>query len=186
MTPLLENVAGRLLVESLAMRGAVAGRRVFLLGGRDPDVARRAAARLAAEHPGLAVVGWYAPPFAAEFDAAESERMLAAVNRARPEVLLVCLGTPKQEKWIARNLQRLEVPVSIGVGATIDFLAGRIAEPPRWMTRVGLEWLYKLAHEPRRLWRRYLLRGSVFAWLVVRQWLGGPIRLTQSPRRNST
>jgi N-acetylglucosaminyldiphosphoundecaprenol N-acetyl-beta-D-mannosaminyltransferase len=104
--------------------------------------------------------------------------MVAAVNRARPDVLFVGLGGPKQEKWMARNLDRLEARVSIGVGAALDLLAGRVSEPPAWMTRVGLEWLFRLVHEPARLWRRYLLRGPRFIALVLRERLRPGRRLS--------
>ncbi len=166
-TPLRENVSGRLLVDELAARWAPLGRRVFLVGGRSAADARRAAERLVARCPGLVVCGTYTPPFADRFDDAESSRIVDAVNAARPDVLLVCLGTPKQEKWIAENLHRLAAPVTLGVGAALDFLAGVVREPPRWASRVGLEWLWRLAQEPGRLWRRYLVRGSRFVGLVL-------------------
>ncbi len=166
-TPLRQNVSGRLLVGELAARWALLGRRVFFVGGRSGTDADRAAQRLMARCPGLVVCGSYTPPFADRFDAAESSRIVGAVNAARPDVLLVCLGAPKQEKWIAANLDRLAVPVSIGVGAALDYLAGTLREPPRWVSRVGLEWLWRLAQEPRRLWRRYLVDGLRFVGLVL-------------------
>jgi N-acetylglucosaminyldiphosphoundecaprenol N-acetyl-beta-D-mannosaminyltransferase len=104
-----------------------------------------------------------------EFDEAETQRMLEAVHRAKPDVVFVCLGTPKQEKWIARNRDRLSVPVSLGVGSALDIIAGQVRQPPRWMTEVGLEWLAKLFQEPKRLWRRYLLESPPFFMMVAQQ-----------------
>jgi N-acetylglucosaminyldiphosphoundecaprenol N-acetyl-beta-D-mannosaminyltransferase len=168
-TRLRENVGGRLLMLAIAARCAARGLRVFLVGGRTAADAERAGRRLVDQFPGLSLAGTYTPPFMADFEGAEGERMLAAVNVASPDVLFVCLGTPKQEKWIAQNLARLHVRVSMGVGAALDLLAGRIPEVPGWMTRVGLEWLFRLAHEPRRLGRRYLIRGPAFIALVLRE-----------------
>lgn len=104
--------------------------------------------------------------------------MLAAVHAAQPDVLFVCLGTPKQEKWIARNLRLLDVPVSIGIGAALDMIAGRVYEPPGWVSAIGLEWLVKLTQEPLRLWKRYLVGIPRFVWLVFWQRIH-----TQNPDR---
>jgi N-acetylglucosaminyldiphosphoundecaprenol N-acetyl-beta-D-mannosaminyltransferase len=169
-TPLKENVGGRLLLSEFAARAVLRRYRLFLLGGRDSHMAQEAADRLRAQDQGVLVCGSYAPPFAAEFDEAETQRMLNTVEAARPDILFVCLGTPKQEKWIACNLGRLNVPVSIGVGAALDMLTGRVREPPRWATDCGLEWLAKLIQEPGRFWRRYLLGIPVFIWLIFAQW----------------
>lgn len=186
-TPLKQNVGGRLLLDGFAARAQTKGYRLFLLGGRGTDAVERAAACLEARYPGLVVTGTYAPPFMPELDEPETRRMLAAIYAARPDALFVGLGTPKQEKWIARNLPRLEVPVSIGVGASVDMLAGDVRVPPPWMTEVGLEWLFKTWQEPRRFWRRYLIDDPVFFWWVLRtrvsrrSRLAGPIRARQKP-----
>lgn len=168
-TPFEENVGGRLLLPEFASRAACMGYRLFLLGGKDHKVAQIAAARLCVKNPGLIITGTYTPPFMPEFDKVETDRMLDAVHRAQPDALFVCLGTPKQEKWIARNLQRLNVPVSIGVGAALDMISGHVYEPPHWVSNVGLEWLVKLVQEPKRLWQRYLLGIPLFVWLVLQQ-----------------
>jgi N-acetylglucosaminyldiphosphoundecaprenol N-acetyl-beta-D-mannosaminyltransferase len=171
-TPLQDNVGGRLLLDAFAARAAARGYRLFLLGGRDARAAEAAADSLRARHRGLLVAGTYSPPFVPEFDEAETCRIMQAIHRAAPDALFVGVGTPKQEKWIARNLDRLEVPVSVGVGAALDMLAGRVRVPPRWMTEVGLEWLCKLLQEPQRFWRRYLVDDPMFFWWVLRQRLG--------------
>ncbi len=139
------------------------------MGGKNRDVTQKASARLCANFPGLCIAGTYTPPFMNEFDDAENQRMLDAVNQSKPDVLFICLGTPKQEKWIARNLTNLNVPVSIGIGAALDMIAGNIYEPPRWVSGIGLEWLVKLFQEPKRFWRRYLVGIPFFLFLVIRQ-----------------
>ena len=173
-TPFKENVGGRLLLPAFAQRSAVKGYRLFLLGGSTEDVAKQAVVRLRMDYPGVNIVGTYTPPYMPEFDEGETGRMLRAVNQAKPDVLFVCLGTPKQEKWIARNLKRIEAPVSLGIGAALDVLAGKIRQPPAWMTKIGLEWLFRLVQEPKRLARRYLWDDPRFLWLVLQQRFGPP------------
>lgn len=168
-TPLKENVGGRLLLPEFAARAVQKGCRIFLLGGKNRDVMQRASARLCANFPGLCIAGTYTPPFMDEFDDVENQRMLDAVNQSKSDVLFVCLGTPKQEKWIARNLQKLDVPVSIGIGAALDIIAGEVYEPPGWISGIGFEWFVKLVQEPKRLWRRYLVGIPHFLWLILLQ-----------------
>jgi N-acetylglucosaminyldiphosphoundecaprenol N-acetyl-beta-D-mannosaminyltransferase len=167
--PFRENVGGRLILSAFAERAAVRGYRIFLLGGRSAETAAKAARRLCALNPGLQIAGTYTPPFAREFDAAETARMIEAVRASAADVLFVCLGTPKQEKWIARHLASLPTKANVGVGAALDMLAGDVIEPPRWMSTVGLEWLWKLASDPRRMWRRYIVNGGRFCWWVLRE-----------------
>ncbi len=151
--PLRERVAGSDLVPRLAAHAEKMGYRVFLLGG-DPDSLRRGAARLQQDHPRLPAAGFYSPPFAPlhEFD---NRPIIDAIREARPEILLVAFGCPKQEKWIYMHYRALGVPCCIGVGATIDFLAGKVSRAPAWMARFGLEWVFRLLQEPRRLIGRY-------------------------------
>lgn len=148
-----ERVAGSDLVPELMQVSAQKGHRIFFLGAA-PGVAEQATARLQARYPGINIVGHYAPPFAAllEMDHAQ---IAQRIREAKPDILLVGFGCPKQEKWIAMHHRTLGVPVAIGVGATIDFLAGRVKRAPEWMRRSGTEWLYRLVQEPRRLFRRY-------------------------------
>jgi len=167
--PLKENVGGRHLLPEFSARAAQKGYRIFLLGGKNRSVVQKAVDRLHVDHPSLIIAGTYTPPFMSEFDEVENQRMLNAVNQSKPDVLFVCLGTPKQEKWIASNLQHLNVPVSIGIGAALDMISGHVYEPPRWISDMGLEWLVKLIQEPQRLWRRYILGIPVFIWLVIQQ-----------------
>jgi N-acetylglucosaminyldiphosphoundecaprenol N-acetyl-beta-D-mannosaminyltransferase len=133
--------------------------RVFLFGGH-PGVTEEAARRLAARGSHVRVVG-AAPGYGA------FERVVQQVHATRPDVLLVALGNPLQEQWIDEHLVQLGVPVSIGVGALFDYLAGRVPRAPRWVLRLRAEWLFRLLVEPRRLWRRYVMGNPRFVWRVI-------------------
>jgi N-acetylglucosaminyldiphosphoundecaprenol N-acetyl-beta-D-mannosaminyltransferase len=161
--PLPQRVTGADLLPAVMSLAAERGLRVFLLGG-GPGVAERAADRLRAREPGVAIVGTAAPPPGAIDD----PEVIGRINDARPDILFVGFGAPKQELWLERHRHELDVGVGIGVGASLDFAAGRVPRAPRWMQRHGLEWLFRLAREPRRLWRRYLVRDPAFAWYLVR------------------
>jgi exopolysaccharide biosynthesis WecB/TagA/CpsF family protein len=167
-TPLKMNVGGRLLLPEFSALSAQKGYRLFLLGGHGPHTAEAAAQKLRAKYPRLVISGTYWPPFAQEFDDRETAKMLKAIREAQPDVLFVGLGSPKQEKWIARNLSRISVPVCIGVGAAIDVEAGVYPAIPVFLTAIGLEWLMKLIYEPRRYWRRYLFGIPRFLLLLLR------------------
>ena len=160
--PLRERVAGSDLVPMIAALAAKRGYRLFLLGAA-PGVAEEAARRLRQENPGLTIAGTHAGSPAVE----EEEEIVALVQAARPHVLLVAYGAPAQDKWIARNLKRLRVPVCMGVGGALDFIAGVAKRAPRWVQRLGLEWLHRLIHQPWR-WRRQLALVR-FAGLVLRE-----------------
>ncbi len=165
-----ERVAGSDLVPAVfgaASRDAPLG--VFLLGA-GPGVAERAARRIEAEYAGVRVRGVYSPPLGFERDPAENERILARVAEARPDVLLVGLGAPKQELWVHTHRERIAAPVALCIGATIDFLAGEKPRAPSWMRRLGLEWVHRMASEPRRLVPRYASNAYGFPVLVYREW----------------
>jgi N-acetylglucosaminyldiphosphoundecaprenol N-acetyl-beta-D-mannosaminyltransferase len=166
--PLPERVAGADVVPRLIQLAAEKKYRLFLLGAT-PDSVSRAAENLRAAHPGLIIAGYYSPPFnkLIEMDHEEIKQRLVA---AKPDLLLVSLGCPKQEKWIAMHYRALGVPVSAGVGATIDFLAGKVSRAPIWMRNSGLEWVYRLIQEPRRLFRRYIKDLWIFSWSILAQW----------------
>ncbi len=151
--PLPCRVAGSDLIPSLLERAAEMGWRIFLLGG-DPEVVAEAARRIGTLHPSLPEVAFYSPPYLPLDDMNDAE-IIDRVHAANPDIVLVCFGCPKQEKWISRNREALGVPVMIGAGATVDFLADRMARAPVWMQRSGIEWLFRLLQEPRRLTRRY-------------------------------
>jgi N-acetylglucosaminyldiphosphoundecaprenol N-acetyl-beta-D-mannosaminyltransferase len=163
--PLSERVTGVDMAERCAELAAAKGYRLFLLGAA-PGVAQATARILTQKYPGLPVVETYTPPLG-EFPPEEEERIAERLRRARPDVLLVALSTPRLELWNHRHAGEWGVPVTIGVGAAFDMLSGRVRRAPRWMQRAGLEWLFRLWLEPRRLWRRYLLHDlPVLAQLI--------------------
>ncbi|HEY8417424.1 MAG TPA: WecB/TagA/CpsF family glycosyltransferase [Limnochordales bacterium] len=150
--PVPERVPGIEFAEGLLHRAAVLGYRVFLLGAA-PGVAEEAARRLAARCPGLMVAGTHHGYFRPEDEAAVVE----AIRRAQPHILLVALGAPRQELWIARHLEACRVPLAVGVGGSLDVFAGRVRRAPVWMQQVGLEWLYRLVRQPARAGRMLAL-----------------------------
>jgi len=151
--PLPGRVAGSDLVPVLLQRSAARGWKIFLLGGA-AGVGAAAARRIAATYPSLPAVAHYSPPHRplAEMNHAE---IVARVRAAQPDIVLVCFGCPKQEKWIFRHYRTVGAPVMIGAGGTVDFLAGRLKRAPQWMRRIGAECLFRLWQEPRRLAKRY-------------------------------
>jgi N-acetylglucosaminyldiphosphoundecaprenol N-acetyl-beta-D-mannosaminyltransferase len=176
---LASRVAGSDLIPLLLQRSAERGWRIFLLGG-SPMVAAEAARRIGVSHPTLPEVAHYSPPYRS-LEEMDNEGILERIRSARPDIMLVCFGCPKQEKWISRNLRSLDVPVVIAAGATIDFLAGSVARAPVWMQRAGMEWIFRLVQEPRRLARRYADDLLHFLPAVLRQrWLQ---RAASAPRR---
>jgi len=167
--PLRGRVAGADLLPALCEMAAQRGCSVFLLGGGE-GVAPRAAARLIERYPGLRVAGTHTPPEGFGTDAALTAFAIDAVNRAHPDLLFVGLGSPKQELWVHQSWDRLAATVAVCCGAAVDYAAGVKPRAPRWMQRVGLEWLWRLVHEPRRLWRRYLAEDTAFLGMVLREW----------------
>jgi N-acetylglucosaminyldiphosphoundecaprenol N-acetyl-beta-D-mannosaminyltransferase len=164
-----ERVAGSDLVPELFERAPIDRPvRVFLLGGR-PEVNGRAAQTIEARWQGVRVVGRDSPPLGFEHRESENRRILDAVEQSRPDVLIVGLGSPKQELWVHRHRDALRAKVALCVGATIDFLAGARRRAPVWMRRSGLEWVHRVASEPRRLSGRYLHDGLALPGLVLRE-----------------
>lgn len=168
--PLAERVAGADLIYLLARQAAERGHRVFFFGGR-PGVAEAAATILSWKYPGLQVAGIEAPELES-LSAEEHQRLLERIRDARPDLLLAALGQPKGELWLAENYRALGVPVSVQIGATFDFVAGHTARAPRWMQATGLEWLHRLASDPRRLGRRYARNAGFLAKAVFRDLTG--------------
>lgn len=154
--PLPERVAGSDLFWELARVSGEANLRLFFLGG-SPGAAAKAAEAVERRYPGARVVGTYCPPPELFDTKPEQERIRRIVRQAAPDILLVALGAPKQEKWIVRNKEELGVPVSIGVGGSFELAAGIRRRAPKWLQRSGLEWLYRFAQEPRRFFRRYFI-----------------------------
>ena len=158
---LSDRVYGPELMRRYSNRCAEHGHRVWLYGGRDQGSLVQLALNLRHRHPGITIVGGCSPPFR-PLTAGEETHVVDQINDARPDVLWVGIGAPKQEKWMARMRDRLEVPVMCGVGAAFDFHAGRISQAPSWMQERGLEWTYRAAQEPRRLLPRYLYYNPRF------------------------
>jgi N-acetylglucosaminyldiphosphoundecaprenol N-acetyl-beta-D-mannosaminyltransferase len=163
----VERVYGPDLMREISARSPARGYRHFYYGGA-PGVAEQLTAALVAANPGLNVVGTLCPPFRA-LTPEEDKRVVEQINAVMPDIVWVGLSTPKQEHWMAAHFGRINSPVMIGVGAAFDFLAGTKRQAPRWMQRNGLEWLFRLCAEPRRLWRRYAYIVPVFAILAAGQ-----------------
>lgn len=160
--PVTERVAGADLVERICEVAAQRGYRVYLIGAR-PGVAEEAAGALQARYPGLRVVGTQHGYFTPE----EEPEIVRAIAAAGPDILFVAFGAPKQERWIRQHQAQINVPVAIGVGGTFDLLAGRVKRAPAWMQRAGLEWLWRLLREPRRLPRMWALPKLL--WITLRE-----------------
>jgi N-acetylglucosaminyldiphosphoundecaprenol N-acetyl-beta-D-mannosaminyltransferase len=166
-SPLKERVTGSDLMPRLCEIAAQRHLKVFMLGGM-PGVADRAAANLVKAYPGLRVTGTLCPPLGFEHDPAQNDGIVEAIRRSDADLVFVCLGSPKQEVWIDRHLARFDKGVFLGVGAAIDFCAGTVQRAPQWMRSTGLEWLYRLSQEPRRLIGRYV-KDLYFFVLVARE-----------------
>jgi N-acetylglucosaminyldiphosphoundecaprenol N-acetyl-beta-D-mannosaminyltransferase len=168
-----QRVAGSDLVPALFAAAEERGPiKVFLLGA-GPGVADRAAKNIASRWPAVTIAGTCCPPLGFERDTAENERILAQIAAARPDVLIVGLGAPKQELWVHAHRDRIAASVALCAGATIDFLAGEKRRAPVWMRRAGLEWLHRLATEPRRLIGRYARDAWIFPQLICRELVTG-------------
>jgi len=164
------RVCGSDLLDAMCALAIRRGHRHYFYGG-SPDVVERLVARLTERYPGLVIVGHRSPPFrplTAEEDAAD----VAAINEARPDFVWVGLGMPKQEKWMASQVGKIEAAALIGIGAAFDFHAGTKSRAPLWMQRSGVEWLFRLITEPRRLAHRYLVDNSIFVTRALQQLAG--------------
>jgi N-acetylglucosaminyldiphosphoundecaprenol N-acetyl-beta-D-mannosaminyltransferase len=166
--PLPERVAGADVAPLLIEAAARKGYRIFFLGGK-PEVTAQAVEKLQRQYPSLNIAGYYSPPFHSLLEM-DHEEILRWIRPAKPDVLFVSFGCPKAEKWMAMHYRSLGVPVTIGVGATIDFLAGKKKRAPRWMQRSGTEWIFRLFQEPRRLFRRYMTDVWHFGRAIFEQW----------------
>jgi N-acetylglucosaminyldiphosphoundecaprenol N-acetyl-beta-D-mannosaminyltransferase len=166
----VERVYGPDLMLAVCAYSLKQGYRHFFYGGA-PGVPERLAIQLQSRFDGLQVSGVYSPPFR-PLTPEEDQAVVERINATTADILWVGISTPKQERWMAEHVTRLNTPVIIGVGAAFDFLAGLKRQAPHWMQRSGLEWLFRLLTEPRRLGRRYLMNNPWFLWLILRQFLG--------------
>jgi N-acetylglucosaminyldiphosphoundecaprenol N-acetyl-beta-D-mannosaminyltransferase len=166
---LRQRVAGVDMFQMLCGLAAEQGMQVFLLGGR-PGSAELAGAALKNHFPALKI-STYCPEMGFQFSALSLERTAKAIRDAKPDLLFVALGAPKQEYWIYEHGLALAVPVSVGVGGAFELISGVIPRAPQWLQKAGLEWFYRLCLEPRRMWRRYLIGNAEFAATVGRQYV---------------
>ena len=164
-----DRVYGPELMARACERAAATGTRMFLYGGRNQGALVQLTYNLRTRYPGLRIVGGYAPPFR-ELTADEEAAVVREIDASGADVVWVGIGVPKQEKWMARMRPVLRAPVLIGVGAAFDFHAGLIPQAPAAMQRLGLEWAFRFAAEPRRLWRRYLRYNPRFVIGFARQY----------------
>jgi N-acetylglucosaminyldiphosphoundecaprenol N-acetyl-beta-D-mannosaminyltransferase len=163
------RVYGPDLMAGFLARAQHSGTASYLYGGRTPEALQLLERRLLARYPGLAIAGGFSPPFR-PLTPAEQRRVAADIDASGAAVVWVGTGQPKQEKWMAQMRERLQAPLLVGVGAAFDFHAGLIPQAPAWMQRSGLEWSYRLAREPRRLWRRYARYNPRFVAGFARQY----------------
>jgi N-acetylglucosaminyldiphosphoundecaprenol N-acetyl-beta-D-mannosaminyltransferase len=164
------RVCGSDLLDAMCALAVRRGHRHYFYGG-SPKVVQQMVSRLTERHPGLVIAGYRSPPFRSlseEEDAAD----VAAINEARPDFVWIGLGMPKQEKWMAAHVGRIDAAALIGVGAAFDFHAGTKPRAPQWMQRFGLEWLFRLVSEPRRLAGRYLIDNTIFIAHALQQIAG--------------
>lgn len=168
--PHVARVYGPDLMLAFCELAAGRGYTSYFYGGAE-GVPEQLAGALCARFPGLRVVGTYSPPYR-DPGVPEDDAVIEQINAANPDVVWVGLGSPKQDYWIAQHRDRLNAPVLIGVGAAFDIHTGRLPQAPRWMQRSGLEWLFRLLAEPRRLWRRYVVYNPLFVFYMALQVLG--------------
>ena len=163
--PVKTKISGSDMVPELCKAAAKRGYRIFIIGGKE-GVAEKAKENLEKENKEIKIVGTYSPPFGFEKDENELDRINSIISEAHPDILIVCFGCPKQEKWIYENYNKYDAIISICAGATVDFLAGNVNRAPGWMSEHGLEWLYRFFQEPKRLFRRYFIEDMRILKLV--------------------
>ena len=154
--PIKEKVSGSDLFPKVCRLASKKGYKVFLLGAAE-GVADKAAENLKSKYTGLNIVGTYSPSYGFEKKDEEINKIIKIINNAKPDILAVGLGAPKQEKFLYKYKDRLNVPISLAIGASIDFEAGNVNRAPKWMQKCGLEWFYRLVKEPNRMFKRYII-----------------------------
>lgn len=166
-TPIKEKISGSDLFPLLCNMAAAKGYKMFFLGAAE-GVAKRAAENLTMKYKGLQVVGTYSPPFGFENNKNEMDKIKNMIKASKPDILIVGLGCPKQEKFMYHHCKELGVPISLGLGASFDFKAGNIKRAPRWMANHGLEWLFRITQDPRRMAKRYLVNDRKILGLAIK------------------
>lgn len=164
-TPIKEKISGSDFFPQMCALAARKGYSVFILGA-GPGVADKAARNLQSKYPGLEIAGTYSPPVGFEEDQEQLQKIAELIRQANPTILAVSLGSPKGEKFLYRHKDEYNVPLSISIGATIDFEAGNVKRAPKWMSNCGLEWMYRMMKEPKRLVKRYAVDAVQIAPIV--------------------
>ena len=154
--PIKAKISGSDLVPQICNLAAQKNYSIFIIGGKE-GVAKRAKVELEKKYPNINIVGTYSPPFGFEKNKKEINDINKMISNKKPDLLIVCFGCPKQEKWIYENINNYDATVSICAGATVDFLAGNVKRAPKWMSDHGLEWFYRFLQEPKRLFKRYFI-----------------------------
>jgi N-acetylglucosaminyldiphosphoundecaprenol N-acetyl-beta-D-mannosaminyltransferase len=166
-----ERITGSDIFFDVCQRLDKRGGSVFFLGSTDTVLAK-IGAKMKVDYPNVTVAGTYSPPFKSDYSQEELDEMIAAVNSASPDVLWVGMTAPKQEKWIAENLDRLDVRFAAAIGAVFDFYVGNVKRSHQVFQSLGLEWLPRLIQQPRRLWRRMFISAPIFMWHVIKARFG--------------
>lgn len=166
-TPIKEKISGSDLFPLLCEHAVKRNYRIFFLGAAK-GVAAKAAKNLSKRYPGLQIVGTYSPPMGFEKNTSELLNIEKKIKRVAPHILIVGLGCPKQELFIFHNRERLNVPISLGLGASLDFEAGNIRRAPKWMSDYGFEWLFRIFQDPKRLIKRYLFDDCKIIYMIFK------------------
>jgi N-acetylglucosaminyldiphosphoundecaprenol N-acetyl-beta-D-mannosaminyltransferase len=171
-TPIEQRITGLDLLPALLEFCATNNFSLFFLGA-SPGVGDALKAKAEQLHPSINIKGVYCPSFAAKFEKEENDKMMAAINAVKPDIVLVSLTAPKQDIWISENLEYLDTKIAIGIGGAFEVTAGLINRAPVWMQKAGLEWFYRFTQEPKRMFKRYFIEAPVFIPLVILQKLRG-------------
>jgi len=171
---LKERIAGSDLFPLFCKISSEKGFKLFFLGA-GPGIAKKAKEVLTNKYPDLKIVGTYSPSRYFGNDLLEIEKIVGIIKEKKPDVLFVGLGFPKEEHFISNYKDKYEVPLSIGIGASFDFVAGNIKRAPKWLQNLGLEWFYRLIREPKRLWQRYLIGNTIFVYLTIMEFFRSKI-----------
>lgn len=162
--PMKERVAGVDIMNGLIPKAADKGYGVYFLGARE-EVVKKVVEHYKLKFSSLKIAGWHN----GYWETKEEEKIVAAIKTTKPDILFVAISSPKKEIFLQKYLRKMDVPFVMGVGGAFDIIAGVTKRAPKWMQRCGLEWLFRLYQEPRRLWKRYLIEDPVFLWLVVKE-----------------
>lgn len=168
---LLERIDGYSFFYELSKISNNKGYSYFFFGGSDEDILRKMKTRLNKDFKKISVKGYYSPPFMKEFKGEINELIVKKINECRPDILWVGLSAPKQEKWIYENFEKLNIKMAMGIGAVFNFYSGEVQRAPKWMQKIGTEWLYRIYIEPRRLFIKYMVYNTKFIILMIKDLL---------------